>query len=158
MTERGHGWSVSGFGPGNGERSCPYCGEVVDSTREEIAHMSEVHPGIVSQRLVDAGIHPDEIADYRTGPDLPSFMTLSEMRVVNVLIERLAVEETWDNFQFNTEVSILVRDRGAESKLKAPWIEISVGGRQYAIWRATMALYEVDEHGAVKDDPIFFND
>ena len=74
------------------------------------------------------------------------------------LIERLAADEAWDNFRFATDVSILVRDRGPESKIKAPWIEISVGGKQYAIWRNTMALYGVDEHGAVNDDPIFSND
>lgn len=36
----------------------------------------------------------------------------------------------------------------------SPWFCFDVGDLKYAIWRETGALYEVDEFGAVADDPI----
>lgn len=36
----------------------------------------------------------------------------------------------------------------------SPWFCFNIGDLKYAIWRETGALYEVDEFGAVADDPI----
>jgi hypothetical protein len=144
-------------------RICPHCGYVASSIADEVAHMEGEHRDVIAERLRVAGMEPYEVIDARSGPDLPSFMTLSEFRIVHVLIEWLAINRVdrsnppldYD-FVGNPQVSILVRDRGrgVRPHVGASWIEISVDGKQYAIWRATMALYEVDEHGAVKDDPI----
>ena len=140
------------------ERGCPYCGVIVASAYEEIAHMNNVHPGIVTQRLLDAGIHPDEVADYRQGPDLPSHMTLYEFRQLAVFIEWAAAQDGGTALD-HRDVSILVRDRGPErSLMKAQWIEFDVGGRKFAMWRYTLDLYEVGPDGAVGDDPIFVNE
>lgn len=37
--------------PFEGARVCPHCGEVVVSTREEIAHMQAEHPDVIAARL-----------------------------------------------------------------------------------------------------------
>lgn len=156
MTEKAAGWSVTGFGQGN-ERTCPYCGTTVATAHDEIAHMSSMHPGIVTQRLMDAGIHPDEVADYRQGPDLPSHMTLHEFRQVAVFVEWACAQDGGTALD-HRDVSILVRDRGPGSGVKAPWIEFAVGGRKFAMWRYTFNLYEIGPDGAVGDDPIFVNE
>lgn len=138
------------------ERECPYCGASVASVQEEIAHMNAQHPGIVSQRLVDAGIHPDEIADYRSGPDLPSILTLRELGLLLIFAERYAPENVDSSA---IDIGVLVRDRGRDGRgLKAPWVEFSVNGRQFALWRNTLDLYEVGPDGAIGDDPIHRND
>lgn len=41
----------------------------------------------------------------------------------------------------------------------SPWMSVDAwvyveGWYKLALWRATGAVYELDEHGAVKDDPI----
>lgn len=148
-------------------RICPHCGYVASSVADEVAHMEDNHRDVIAERLRVAGMEPYEVIDVRHGPDLPSFMTLSELRAVHVLVEWMAINQvnpelpeiaSGYDFVGNPEISILVRDRGivkdGDTGIMASWIEISVDGKQYAIWRATMALYEVDEHGAVKDDPI----
>jgi hypothetical protein len=108
-----------------------------------------------------------EVMDYRTGPDLPSYMTLEELRLLHVCIERMAIEVVEDPDALvhgfgheNPYVGIHVRDRGPGVRpyVKAPWIEFSIGEKQYAIWRNTGDLYSVGEDGAVADDPIIRND
>ena len=72
--------SEEGHSPGE-ERKCPYCEHVVDSLQGEVAHMEATHPEVVMQRLREAGAMGAELVmDYRNGPDLPSFMTLAELR------------------------------------------------------------------------------
>lgn len=90
--------------------------------------------------------------DYRDRPDLPSHLTLRELRVLLVFAERYAIEQDGDE---HTEVSIIVRDRGRDGQAtQAPWVEFSVGDRAFALWRKTLELYEVGSDGAVGDDPI----
>ena len=41
----------------------------------------------------------------------------------------------------------------------SPWVSLDVwvfleGERKFALWRATGAVYEVDQHGAAADDPM----
>lgn len=96
-----------------------------------------------------------EIIDYRDRPDLPSHLTVGELRVVHHYIERLADRIFLAVIDEEAEVSIIVRDRGRDGRAaKALWIEFTVAGRPFAIWRETMALYEVGADGAMADDPI----
>lgn len=46
------------------------------------------------------------------------------------------------------EVEILCNREGSW------WLSFDVGERKFAIWRQTGHLYEVDEFGAVYEDPI----
>lgn len=96
-----------------------------------------------------------EIVDLRDRPDLPSFLTLGELRIVHVFAERYAAEQDGDE---SMEVSVYVRDRGRTGgdgrHTLAPWVEFSIGERKFAIWRETLALYEVGPDGAVGEDPI----
>jgi hypothetical protein len=98
----------------------------------------------------------DTVHDYRSGPDLPSYMTLKELQTLFVFAIKLALETTRDTDLMR--VGILVRDRGQANGNQAPWIEFSVGDKEYAFWRRTMDLYAVDEHGAVGDDPIHYHE
>ena len=93
--------------------------------------------------------------DYRSGPDLPSYMTLGELRLVYTFAERYAAEQ---DLAKEAYVGIIVRDRGADSLIRAAWIEFMVGARVFAFWRATMDLYEVGSDGAIGDDPLHLND
>jgi hypothetical protein len=34
---------------------CPYCGEAAATLRDEVEHMNSAHPGIVAERLLEAG-------------------------------------------------------------------------------------------------------
>jgi hypothetical protein len=153
---------------------CPYCGWDAPSVGAEIDHMNASHPEVIRERLERAGLLGADEAVYgfsvvdehgqRIDPRLirpatpqamyPVHMTLDELRQTMVFIERQAVENAWDEFNYNPVVSILVRDAGPESMLSASWIEFSIGGDKYAIWRGTMAVYRVDQHGAVEDDPL----
>lgn len=49
--------------------------------------------------------------------------------------------------------SVQIEILGYASSL-SPWFCFNIRGHKYAIWRETGALYEVDEFGAVADDPI----
>lgn len=35
--------------------TCPYCGQVVENTHDEVAHMNDRHPDVVAERLRNAG-------------------------------------------------------------------------------------------------------
>lgn len=103
------------------------------------------------------------MADYRNEPDLPSHMTVAELRTLSRYVERLLPHVTHGvdspaEARRNEELSILVRDRGGQSPIVASWIEFSLGGKEYGIWRATLHLYEADEHGAMSEDPIMTPD
>jgi hypothetical protein len=135
-------------------RKCPACDFVAANVAEEVAHMEANHRDLVEERLRQAGI---SFVDYRTGPDLPSIMTLAEFRQMMVFIEHYAAKFPGEDI----EIGVLVRDRGRPAPealyppLMAPWIEFSVGKRAFAMWRATMDLYEVDPvTGAVHDEPL----
>jgi hypothetical protein len=137
------------------KRVCPQCDFEASSAAEEVAHMTAAHPDIIAERLREAGI---ETVDYRSGPDLPSIMTLTEFRQMMVFIEHYAAPLATEDI----EIGILVRDRGrvphGETGITASWIEFSVGKRQFAMWRANMDLYEVDlATGAVHDEPLHRN-
>lgn len=135
-------------------KQCPYCGYGVESAQDEINHMNASHPEIIAERLRAAGI--DVAVDYRNGPDLPSIMTLTEFRQMMVFIEHYAAKFPSEDI----EIGVLVRDRGRnETRMMSPWIEFSVGKREFAMWRSTMALYEVDPvTGVVHDEPLHRND
>lgn len=93
-----------------------------------------------------------ETVDYRGGPDLPSHLTLGELRVVHVFAERFAAELDGDA---ETEVQILVRDRGRDGVgMTAPWVEFAIEGRQFALWRHNLDLYEIGPDGTVGDEPL----
>jgi hypothetical protein len=165
---------------------CPYCGAHAATPADEVAHMNAAHPDIVRERLERAGmlshdrsmygfsaidtvtgervdprnIKPPEgyVADYRVGPDLPSYLTIGELQMVLIFATRYALEATEDPSTVNKElVAIHVRDRGPGSTMPASWVEFSVGDQEFAFWRATMDLYRVI-NGAVEDDPIHYND
>lgn len=117
--------------------------------------MEQVHPEIVEARLREAGIREND--DYRQGPDLPSYLTLSELQLVLTFATRYSMDE----HGFRNEgalVGIHVRDRGMASKMPASWVEFSVGVRKFAIWRNTGDLYEVGPDGAVGDEPLHRKD
>lgn len=40
------------------------------------------------------------------------------------------------------------------SEMESPWVCFNLGDRKFGIWKATLALYEADEHGAMGEDPI----
>jgi hypothetical protein len=129
--------------------SCPYCDHVAADANEEIAHMEQAHPEIIRERLEAAGLRD---LDFRDRPDLPSFLTLRELRLVHVFAERFAMEQEQDE---NAEVSIHVRDRGRGGVgMGSPWIEFGVAARSFAMWRMTSEVYEVGPDGAVGDEPI----
>jgi hypothetical protein len=92
-----------------------------------------------------------QVRDYRDGPDLPSHLTLGELRVLHHYVERMVggpIDE-------GAEISILVRDRGQKGgAMMASWVEFSIAGRSFGIWRSTLALYEADEHGAMGEDEV----
>lgn len=44
--------------------TCPYCGFVADTPRDEVTHMNIRHPDIVADRLREAGFTPDEIEEH----------------------------------------------------------------------------------------------
>ena len=141
--------------------------------------MNAAHPEVVRQRLEAAGLlevdqslygfsvvdergqrvdprsisaSPEYQADYRTGPDLPSHLTMREFGILFIFVTRFAVGD--GGLGEDEQISILVRDRGPGSTLPAAWIEFSVGERSFAFWRKTMDLYEVGPDGAVGDEPI----
>lgn len=94
-----------------------------------------------------------EIIDMRDAPDLPSIMTLGELRIVHVFAERYAAEQGLDE---DGEVSIRVRDLGPRGHVnQAHWVEFSVGEKRMALDRQTLAIHEVVD-GAVSDDPIHY--
>jgi hypothetical protein len=97
-----------------------------------------------------------EVEDYRSGPDLPSIMTLHEFRQLNVFIEQYAAPFPGEDI----EIGVLVRDRGRGGRwAQVPWIEFSVGKREFAMWRHNLDLYEVDPAtGAVHEEPLHRND
>jgi hypothetical protein len=99
-----------------------------------------------------------EVVDYRT-PDLPSYMTLSELQTLMVFATKFALEAAEGAMISGIEIGILVRDRGEADTggVKASWIEFSVAGREYAFWRFNMDLYEVKD-GKVEEEPIHRND
>ena len=172
------------------KRVCPYCGALAVDIADEISHMNAAHPDVVRDRLERAGLlshdrsmygfsvvdaatgeridprdikPPDDyVADYRTGPDLPSFLTLGELQLVLSFAFKFALEQSElpdvESGEINkTLVGIHVRDRGPGSTMPASWVEFSVGDKDYAFWRNTMDLYEVHD-GAVDEDPIHRND
>jgi hypothetical protein len=101
---------------------------------------------------------PPRVRDFRDRPDLPSFLTWRELHAVHRYVERLVPELGLQEGD-DVELSIHVRDRGREhSAAIAPWVELSVGGQQFAMWRVTRWLYPVDADGAVADDPIMTPD
>jgi hypothetical protein len=129
--------------------SCPYCEHVAADAFEEISHMEQAHPEIIRERLEAAGIRE---LDFRDRPDLPSYLTLRELRLVHVFAEKFALEQDQDE---NAEVSIHVRDRGRGAGwIVSPWIEFKVAERSFAMWRSTSEVYEVGPDGAVGDEPI----
>ena len=170
------------------KRVCPYCGALAVDIADEINHMNAAHPDVVRDRLERAGLlshdrsmygfsvvdaatgeridprdikPPDDyVADYRTGPDLPSFLTLGELQTLLVFVMKFAVEQhSPQEVDYNKLlVGIHVRDRGPGSTMPASWIEFSLGDKDYAFWRATMDLYEVGPDGAVAEDPIHRNE
>lgn len=129
--------------------TCPQCGYVADGVADEIAHMETAHPETIRERLEAAGIHE---TDFRDRPDLPSYLTLRELRLVHVFAEKFAIEQDEDE---NAEVSIHVRDRGRDGVgMASPWVEFTVGARSFAMWRTTSEVYEVGPDGAVGDEPL----
>jgi|tagenome__1003787_1003787.scaffolds.fasta_scaffold20834817_3 hypothetical protein len=119
--------------------------------------MEQQHPDIINERLAVAGVARE---DLRTGPDLPSFLTMRELSLVGMFATKLAIEQGYGPDIDEVEIGILVRDRGRGHGRKggtAPWVEFEVGNRKFAFWRATMDLYEIGPDGAVGDDPIHRN-
>ena len=39
-------------------------------------------------------------------------------------------------------------------EMESPWVSFNVGERQFGIWKATLELYEADEHGAMGEDAL----
>lgn len=83
----------------------------------------------------------------------------------------VTVDADREYFPPNTTLSVLTRDLRAAIKQAdevgsveidilaytsqpGPWFCFNIGSLKYAIWRETGALYEVDQFGAVGDDPI----
>lgn len=134
--------------------NCPYCDFIADNARTEIAHMTQKHPEIIEARLRETGL-PDD--DYRQGPDLPSYLTLTELQLVLTFATKYGADENG----FMDEgmlIGIHVRDRGLASPAASAWVEFSVGVREFAIWRHNGDLYEVNPDGTVGDEPLHRKD
>jgi hypothetical protein len=69
------------------EQICPYCGMFVVNVQEEITHMTNVHPGIVGERLFSAGLSWQEIEDILTSERSSEGTELYEYKKVNVSTE-----------------------------------------------------------------------
>lgn len=135
-------------------QKCPYCDFMASNMAEELAHMEANHRDVIESRLSEAGI---SVEDYRQGPDLPSYLTLSELHTVMMFATKFAQEQS-PHEMARVMIGIHVRDRGTASPMPAPWIEFEVGAKKYAMWRHNRDLYEVGPDGAVADDPIHRND
>jgi hypothetical protein len=133
---------------------CPYCDYIAENSHDEIAHMEQKHPDVIAQRLSEAGIRNE---DYRQGPDLPSYLTLSELQLVLTFATKYGADEL-GFMDEGTLIGIHVRDRGLVSPAPSAWVEFSVGARQFAIWRHNGDLYEVNPDGTVGEDPLHKND
>lgn len=96
-----------------------------------------------------------EVRDYRDRPDLPSHITLGELRVLHHFAERIAGQGGGSADSSETEIALIVRDRGQEGEAApASWVEFDMCGRKFGIWRHTLKLYEADEHGAMGEDEV----
>ena len=65
------------------------------------------------------------------------------MRIIEYVATRLGKDPTW-----------VIYPALDPAEPPSPWVCFDVGARKFGIWRATMELYEGDEHGAMGDDPI----
>lgn len=72
-------------------------------------------------------------------------ITVGELRVVHHTVERMADRLFAGAINENLEFEI-----GATES----WIILNIHGRQFGFWRATMALYEADKHGAMGDEEV----
>lgn len=61
------------------------------------------------------------------------------------------------DWQLQMEIhSITVPQHKWETDIEGPWVRILLGNtKEYVIWKQTGALYEVEDDGAVPDDPIW---
>ena len=40
------------------------------------------------------------------------------------------------------------------SEMESPWVCFNLGDRKFGIWKETLDLYEADERGAMREDPV----
>lgn len=110
---------------------------------QNISALAENLKASFEQDLHDVG----DLLDVRDGPDLPSHLTVRELELVCEHARQLTSSP-------DASVSVLVRDLGPDSPLPATWVELTVAGRRLVLHRQTFKLYELDEDGAVADDPL----
>jgi hypothetical protein len=80
-------------------------------------------------------------------------ITIGELRLLHTLIEHVAIHDALadDDIVADAEVTI---DVPGDEFIRSPWILFTIADKPFAILRSTGALFTVDEHGAVSDDPI----